>query len=217
MRKIANLPENICGIYQIINTVTEHRYIGYSCTIRNRCKAYLRKLNEGMHDNIYLQNAWIKYGKSVFKFEILQECEEDKLAYYEDYWAKILMVHNKYYGYNILMTDPNGKTKHSEETKLKFKQNMKGKSFPQLAHEKARIANIKKMTPEYNKMLTESRKHLDWKAIHREKCGKRIINTETGEIYNSLIGLSELLNVKERTLAARLNGRLKNFTPYKYL
>lgn len=46
---------------------------------------------------------------------------------------------------------------------------------------------------------------------------KQVINTITGEIYDSIKALSILINVKHSTLRSQLNGSYKNNTIYKIL
>lgn len=74
------------GIYGIINLINDKKYIGSSINIRHRFithKCYLRK---NIHSNKHLQSAWNKYGEENFKFELIEECEEDKLIEREQYW-----------------------------------------------------------------------------------------------------------------------------------
>lgn len=50
-----------------------------------------------------------------------------------------------------------------------------------------------------------------------EKTKKKVINTETNEVFNSVKELAIFINVKSRTLANKLTGHRKNNTNYKYL
>ena len=64
------------GIYKITNKIDGKCYIGQSSNIKKRFKDHRYDLKYNKHDNPYLQNAYNKYGKDNFKFEIL--CEEKK-------------------------------------------------------------------------------------------------------------------------------------------
>lgn len=104
------------GVYQIVNTVNQKRYIGCSVNIQQRCRKHREKLTKNTHENAHLQAAWNKYGKVAFTFEVIEYCEDEIILMREDYWAKLTMVTNDEYGYNIRHTDPSGKAKMSEES-----------------------------------------------------------------------------------------------------
>ena len=69
------MAKQICGVYKITNLVNGKFYIGSSKNIMKRFKEHKSDLNEQMHDNLHLQNAWNQYGEGNFKFEIIEECE----------------------------------------------------------------------------------------------------------------------------------------------
>jgi group I intron endonuclease len=87
------------GIYAIINKINNKRYIGQSRHLEQRKEVHFQKLRLNKHINPHLQNAYNLYGAHNFEFIILQECPEEQLDYYEDYYI------NKYNtlteGYNI--------------------------------------------------------------------------------------------------------------------
>ncbi len=98
------MPKNkkyrISGIYEIKNTLNNHRYIGSSVDIKNRWSFHKYCLKRDKHHSSYLQNAWNKYGKKHFEFNILEVCEPIK--------DTILAIEQKYLDlkpeYNILCT-----------------------------------------------------------------------------------------------------------------
>ncbi len=57
-------------LYEIVNNITNTKYIGCSKSINNRWKEHIAKLNNNTHENIYLQRAWNKYGNDEFIFNI---------------------------------------------------------------------------------------------------------------------------------------------------
>lgn len=62
------------GIYLIRNKINEKVYIGQtSDRFIERYWHHKWKLNNQTHDNIYLQNAWNKYGEENFDFEVIYE------------------------------------------------------------------------------------------------------------------------------------------------
>jgi len=70
----------------------------------------------------------------------------------------------------------------------------------------------------FGKELTEETKTKLREALSGENCylSKKVLNTETGEIYVSIKEASEKCNYKYSTLRSYLNGTLKNRTKLKY-
>ena len=67
------------GIYRIKNLINGKCYYGSSKKIEKRWKTHLNQLRNKKHINCILQNAWNKYGENNFIFEIVEECELEKL------------------------------------------------------------------------------------------------------------------------------------------
>jgi len=83
--------EIISGIYQIKNLINNNFYVGSSCHIKRRWWTHVNKLNNNVHHCQHLQNAWNKYGKENFVFEILDEIDEVDLllveqVYLDKFW-----------------------------------------------------------------------------------------------------------------------------------
>jgi group I intron endonuclease len=66
------------GIYWIKNLVNHHIYVGSSVNFSKRWTDHKRDLENNKHCNSYLQNAWNKYRKNNFVFEILEKVENKK-------------------------------------------------------------------------------------------------------------------------------------------
>jgi group I intron endonuclease len=88
---------------------------------------------------------------------------------------------------DMLRTNMKGK-KHSEETLEKLRIAQKGKKPSDDCINKSKLANSKK-----------------------------VLDTETGIIYNSASELSRILNISVSTLTAKLSGQNKNTTQYVYV
>jgi len=67
------------GIYRIKNLINGKCYYGSSKKIEKKWKTHLNQLRNKKHINCILQNAWNKYGEDNFIFEIVEECELEKL------------------------------------------------------------------------------------------------------------------------------------------
>lgn len=63
------------GIYQITCTANSRKYIGSSLSIERRFTDHKTRLKYNKHRNSHLQNAWNKYGKDSFIFEIVRGVE----------------------------------------------------------------------------------------------------------------------------------------------
>lgn len=71
--------QRISGIYEIVNKVNGHRYIGSSINILNRWYDHKYDLRKQIHHSKYLQAAWNKYGAENFAFNIIKECDANIL------------------------------------------------------------------------------------------------------------------------------------------
>ena len=80
-----NVCRNTSGIYAIVNTLNNKKYVGSSSDIRKRYRQHYNELSKNSHINIHLQRAFNKYGESHFEFWILEQCEnvKDTLIYLE--------------------------------------------------------------------------------------------------------------------------------------
>ena len=109
-----------CGIYQIINKVNGHMYIGLSKNIEKRIKDhYSHGLNGQRKDDMNkpLYQAFKKYGFDNFEWNILEECEEHLLKEREIYWIKYYNTYEDKKHYNITPGGdlPGGNTLHLGE------------------------------------------------------------------------------------------------------
>lgn len=202
------------GIYKIINTLSNKVYVGCASNIRTRWNGHLYDLRKEKHPNTYLQKAWSKYGESNFRFEIIESCDITDLYVREHYWVNILDCLNRSKGYNLRPTDTLGCSTHSEETKEKIRLANKGKKPSELCIQRLKE---RKLLKEHKELLVNSRKHIDFTKLHREKRGKKIMDTETQVIYGSLAELCEILNITKGSLSRKLLGRRHNNTNFKYI
>lgn len=113
------------GIYQIVNRVNGHSYIGSAIDISGRFRTHKSSLKRNKHHSIYLQRAWNKYGEDNFEFNTLENCEKEHLIKREQYYLNELNPE-----YNICKIAGNSMgVKHSKESNLKKSLNhaFKGK------------------------------------------------------------------------------------------
>jgi group I intron endonuclease len=71
------------GIYQIVNTVNNKRYIGSAVNLRKRENEHFAQLRRGIHHSPYLQRSYVKHGGDAFVFETLITCHPTMCIWYE--------------------------------------------------------------------------------------------------------------------------------------
>lgn len=131
-----------CGIYAIINIITDKLYVGSSVYIRDRWNLHRNQLNDNKHHCKYLQRAWNKYGQINFIFTVIEFCVRENLIEKEQYWIDSLKPE-----YNsFLIAGSALGYKHTEETKAK----MKLKQISQKHRDSVSAANKNRVGQKYN-------------------------------------------------------------------
>ena len=74
------------GIYIIYCLTNGKAYIGQAKDLEKRKATHLSHLRTGNHPCMELQHDFNEYGECDFKFDVLEECEEEKLNHLEDYY-----------------------------------------------------------------------------------------------------------------------------------
>lgn len=133
---------NKTGIYSITCLVTGKVYIGSALCIRARLFVHRSELDKNKHCNARLQNAWNKYGRSQFYFNVVKVCDPDVLVELEQYWIDYLQTRDDRYGFNMQDAGPCGRRglKLSDDARFLMSIQRKGKA-PVEATLAAAIAN----------------------------------------------------------------------------
>jgi len=180
---------NKCGIYSITNIINGKKYIGSSTKIVKRWTEHRCHLKYNTHTNPILQNAYNKYGKDNFKYEIIEECDISILKETEDKHIILFKTMDRKYGYNIeLATRPcqnpesNEKRRQAslgrittEETRKRLSEALGGENNPMYGkhHSKETKEKMsKRMNGEGNFMFGKT---------HTKEARKKIRNNMTGE------------------------------------
>ena len=113
-----------CGIYSIENIKNKRMYIGSSINIEARFERHKDDLRAGIHHSRYLQRAWNKYGKSQFRYKILEVIKDpEKLIEIEQAYID---SHKNLYNMSPTASNCLG-VKHTQATKEKQSIAKKGK------------------------------------------------------------------------------------------
>jgi group I intron endonuclease len=189
------------GVYKITNLINNKIYVGSAVNLSNRKSKHFSNLSKNNHHNDHLQNAYNKYGSANFKFSVIMYVSNIKnsLIETEQYWINTLDACNEKKGYNICPTAGNSLGRStSEETKNKLRVKMKGRvnSKEQREEIKQRMIGNKYGTGGKGKTVSEETKT---KISNVQK--KKIINLDTGQLYNSIKDASIACNINEASLS----------------
>lgn len=89
-----------CGIYKITNLQNGMCYVGQSTNISERWKQHIKRgLGADTPTRNKLYPIMSAVGVENFSFEIIEECEKDKLNEREDFWQEFFKA--KEFGYSI--------------------------------------------------------------------------------------------------------------------
>ena len=197
MGKVSSIDDRKILIYRH-RTIDTHEvfYIGIGSVKRSKSK----------HRSSFWKNVVNKHG---YYIEIIKDnlsweeaCELEQLLI-QEYGRRDL-------GTGILVNLTDGGegapgTIISEETKLKLRDKNKGKKLTEEHKKKIGLAN-KGRRPS----LIVEQKRL-------EKITKKVIDTRSNIIYNSVKEVSKIFNLKYLPLNRKLNGTTRNTTTFKYL
>lgn len=91
------------GIYQYVNKINGHIYIGLSKNIERRIKEHKKSaFNPNDKDyNLPIHRAIRKYGENNFDINILEECADEELQDREKYWIKYYNSYELQEHYNL--------------------------------------------------------------------------------------------------------------------
>lgn len=211
------------GIYKITSP-TGRIYVGQSIDIAKRFNVY-RLLHCKIQPKLY--RSFIKHGVENHIFEIIEECKEYRLNTRERYWQdKFKVIGPK--GLNCVLTETKSKKSvMSEETKRKIGLKHKGKIVSEETKARIKIAIAGKRNGRFHSKETRSKistsnmgkKHSKESKIKMSLARRKfkVLNKDTGEVYESLKVLCFELNINYTSLKCRLTGKSINNTPYEYI
>jgi len=183
------------GIYQIKNTIDGKKYIGSSVNIRKRWNSHKSSLERGDHHSSHLQNAWNKFGKDNFVFEILEEvCKISDLITAEQKYIIQYRASDRISGYNIAPFAGGSclGVRHTPETIERFKKRKHTQET------KNKIGNANRGM----KRTTESKNKMRLVALHRppptQETREKISRAMLGKIRSCKITKSEVVEIRKK-------------------
>ena len=218
-------------IYKHTNKINGKSYIGQTKNIKDRWKPSSYKNCTKMY------RAILKYGWDNFTHEILRECDETDVDFWEVYYIGFYDTINN--GYN----SESGGNKHKKlnaETRKKLSEINTGKKYgkrsPEIV-EKIRIANLgkqrseeykqkrselvkneykngKRVAPFFGKHLSEETKE-KLRLSNKNIC-KKVKNKTTNEIFESLHLASKKCNVAKTSISHACRGIRKTAGGYEW-
>lgn len=222
------------GIYKITSP-SERVYIGQSIDIENRFNEYYNLKNCKGQTRLY--NSLKKYGIENHIFEIVTLCYEEQLNEFERDFQEAYDVIGPM-GMNCkLIGTKDRATKHSEDSKIKISNTLKGRIFSEstlLKMKQTQLGekhwNYGKKVPEerkekislklkgennhnYNKEFSKETKDKMSKSHHKRK---QVVNIVNNIIYHSIKEASLKENINYSILVQQLRGVIKNTTNLIY-
>lgn len=194
------MKEKICGIY-IITSPSGRKYVGSSKDIMQRWNRY--RVLKGHDRQPKLYNSFQKYGFNNHTFDVFLQCKAEERFKWEHIIGVQFNVLDRNVGMNSSLPGYDDVPKIvSEETKEKISELNKGKNK---RFGKDNTFYDKKHSDYTKKIISERRKEQCLKGI--TKCGinkndnrKKVINIETGKIYDSISDCSKENNINDSTL-----------------
>ena len=190
-------------IYVRPNLINGKKYVGQATDLKKRQNDW--KCLTQKYAGTLINRARKKYGIDNFGFEILKECDDKELDYWEKYYIKELNTKAPY-GYNL--TDGGGGMSgytysHSEETKKRISESLKGHFVSKESKKKmSKAQNVcGEKNPFYGKRHSEKSKQKMSEA-HKGKTtwmkGKHHTEESKKKISNSHLK-KEILQIDKKT------------------
>ena len=99
---MTDLLEGTIGIYEIVNTINNKKYIGRSVNLNKRRQDHFKALSNNEHYNHHLQRAYNKYGANAFTFNVLEYCGTlEETIDRERYYIELMGTEYSDIGYNM--------------------------------------------------------------------------------------------------------------------
>lgn len=185
------------GIYSITNTVNSKKYIGQSVDVKRRLRNHKWALKHNKHINDHLQKSFNKYGENCFVFDIICECDEEKLDEMERFYIAYYDCMNPNHGYN---SESGGNLyKHwSDELKLKIKEIRGGENSGMWGKHHTEETKAIMREKALGRVLSDETKAKLSKS-HKGKLAKPLYCIEADIVFPSSLEAAEFAGLKSRS------------------
>ena len=161
-------------IYQIKNSKTGKCYIGQTTDFKRRKREHLNELRKHKHANLYLQNAFDKYGEDSFEFTILEECEKEQANDREIFWLNNFGGFESSNNYNLCQAG--GAKGISEETREKLRSRIMSEETRRKISESRKGIKLN-LTDERRRQISESNRQRFTGKKHTEESKRKMSET----------------------------------------
>jgi group I intron endonuclease len=223
------------GIYKISSIINPNKfYIGSTVSFGRRKSRHLRDLRHNKHGNSILQNHFNKYGEKDLCFEIVEIIKNPaRLIEREQYHFDVM---KPTFNVGKIVACPNLGRRLSDEQKLERSKRLKGINKGKRFSDQHRInlAIAKKgiksslgrvLSNDTKRKISQSLINLNQKGskqtaeqINRRlgKKFRKVINVDTGKIYNTIKEAALAEGINQMTLCGWLIDTRRNKTSLKY-
>jgi len=190
--------EQKSGIYSITNILNNKVYYGSSVNCVRRWSEHKTALIHDKHYNIHLQRAWNKYGKSNFRFDVVENVSADQLQIVEQQYLDFTNTFSMWtYNISKSVAHTNRGIKFSDESRRKMS----------IASKKRKPSDETKL-----KMSLSHKGKNTWTAgnpaNNRDKTIYTFRNTLTNEVFCGIrVDFQKKYNLSQGTLGAVLCGK----------
>lgn len=156
-----------CGIYAIVNLVTNDMYIGSAVCMARRWRMHRHYLKHGRHHCTHLQNAFAKYSPDNFSFEVIEFVDlPTNLIAREQFWLDFFApAYNKRKIANSCLG-----SKRTAEARARMSESRRGiKQSPETIAKRAAALRGRPRPPEVRAKISASRMGLKPTAETRIK------------------------------------------------
>lgn len=213
------------GIYKITNQLTQEVYIGQSRNIERRI-AYHKAASKRLNETTLLYRKIREYGIKNFSFEVIEECDIDKLDEREIYWISYYNSYEK--GYNMTRGGQGDNTASYIDVQKIYSLWDEGKTVGQIVeitkYSRSTVSNY--LATYQNYTITESRrrsgclgamstKNLEKRASYKRIC-RYTLNGEYLDTWNSCKEILRELNINNQSVMKCCQKKFQSAGGFKW-
>ena len=207
----------MCGIYKIQNLINGKIYIGQSVDIQYRFNNH-KSESFNPKSNAYntaIHRAIRKYGVNNFSFDIIEECDQDRLREREIYWIDYYQSYGD--GYNLTSGGEGVPTVDIKQTQQLWDDGLAIKEIAQrLKCQQHTVIRILESYEKYNNQESyrrgreNARKKMNKPIIQYDLLGKFV------QKYKSINEASIATNIRRSSISSTLIGKQLSAGGYQW-